>query len=109
MARNDDKKASLSEETGVTNGAAKDDPIDQVRKLLFGSARRQTDDNIRHVEARLDEMRIELLERVSVLESRIVELARGTESSRAATVDAIGAAIGQLGATIQSMSERRKA
>lgn len=109
MTRNDDKKAGMSEETGVPDVAAKDDPIDQVRELLFGSAKRQTDDNIRHVEARLDEMRAEMLDRISVLEARIVEFARETESDRAATVGAIGVAISQLGATIQSMSELRKA
>lgn len=112
LTRNVEKRVDMSQEVEAAAGAPKEDPIDQVRELLFGATKRQTDDTIRTVEQRLehrlDEIRSDMLERISVLESRLVELSRDTENNRAASVEAIGSAISQLGATIQSMAAGRK-
>ncbi|MFY9628415.1 MAG: hypothetical protein WAK03_09740 [Methylocystis sp.] len=53
-------------------------------------------------------MRADFLARFSALESRLVDLARDTEQNQAASVNAIGSAITQLGATVQNLSVRRK-
>jgi hypothetical protein len=98
----------MSEETAVADEATKEDPIDQVRELLFGATKRQTDNDIRHVEARIEDVRADLLERLASLETRLVDLARETERDRTETVSAIGAAISQLGVSIQAMSAGRK-
>lgn len=87
--------------------ATRSDPMDQVRELLFGETKRETQTNLRAVETRLDDVRADLLERISLLEARLVELARDTETNRANTVNAIGDAISQLGASIQAMSGKR--
>lgn len=90
------------------NGAVSADAIEQVRELLFGATKRETNDNLRHMEIRLEELRADFLERLSALEARLVETARDGERSQAASIEAIGGAIAQLGATIQNMSARRK-
>jgi len=89
-------------------GAGAPDPMDQVRELLFGEARRTTEQNFNALDSKLEAMRADFLARLSVLESRLADLARDTETNRAASVDAIGAAISQLGATVQNLSVRRK-
>ncbi len=103
-------KESAASEPRTENGAAAaaTDPIDQVRELLFGAAKRETHDNLHALEERVEEMRTDFLARLSALESRLIELARDTEKNQAASIDAIGGAIAQLGATIQTMSARRK-
>lgn len=108
MARTVERRATMSEETAAAEAATKEDPIDQVRELLFGATKRQTDNDIRHVEARIEEMRADFLERLATLETRLVDLARETDRDRTETVNAIGAAISQLGASIQAMSAGRK-
>lgn len=98
----------MAEDSQTGKAAAAVDPIDQVRELLFGQAKRETSENLKELEARMEEMRADFLARFSALETRLIELGRDTEKNQAASVDAIGGAIAQLGATIQSMSARRK-
>lgn len=91
----------------VENGATAD-AIEQVRELLFGATKRETDGSLRAIEEKIDTMRADFLARLSALESRLVDLARDTEQSQAASIEAIGGAIAQLGASVQNMSARRK-
>jgi hypothetical protein len=97
--------------TPGANGAARD-PMEQVRELLFGEAKRTTQDHMLAMEGRIEAMRADFLERLAALENRLVDLARETERNQTASVDAIGGAIAQLGASIQNMSknvdQRRK-
>jgi hypothetical protein len=92
----------------VENGAAAADPIEQVRDLLFGASKRATEDNLHAIEEKIEAMRADFLSRVASLESRLVDLARDTERDQAASIEAIGGAIAQLGATIQNMSAHKK-
>jgi hypothetical protein len=100
MARTDDELPG--------GGAGGPDPMEQVRELLFGEAQRSTEQSFQALDAKLEAMRADFLSRIAALESRLVDLARDTEHNRAASVDAIGAAISQLGATVQNLSVRRK-
>jgi len=84
------------------------DALAQVRELLFGETRRSTEDQIHALEARVDKLRDEMLDLVADLETRLNALRHDAEHNHATTVDAIGAAIGQLGATVQSLGLRRK-
>jgi len=97
-----------TEETPRAGNGAAIDPMDQVRELLFGEARRASDAQAHAIEQRLEAMRADFLERLATLESRLVDLARETERSQAASINAIGGAIAQLGATVQNMSARGK-
>lgn len=91
-----------------TERGAPPDPIDQVRELLFGATKRETDNQLSVIETKLEEMRTDFLARFSALEGQLADLARETENSQAEAIEAIGGAIAQLGATIQNMSARRK-
>lgn len=84
------------------------DAMAQVRELLFGETKRTTDERLRAIENRIEALHNEMLEHVMDLQTRLDTLARDTEHSQAATVDAIGGAIAQLGATVQNMSLKRK-
>ena len=66
--------------------------MEQVRELLFGDAVRSTEQHFRIIE-----------ERLAALEGKMVGLPR----EHAASIDAIGSAIAQLGATVQSLSVRK--
>jgi hypothetical protein len=87
---------------------APQDPMEQVRDLLFGDAQRSTERQFRAMDEKIEAMRRDFLERFTLLESLLDDLARETENSRMASVDAIGSAIAQLGATVQNLSARRK-
>lgn len=104
MAR---EKNQAEESPAIGNGAAPD-PMEQVRELLFGETRRANDHHLRSIEDRIEAMRADFMERLAALESRLVDLARETEQSQAASIDAIGGAIAQLGAAVQNMSVRKK-
>jgi len=92
-------------------GVARDpdpDPIDQVRELLFGATLRATDRQLNGVEASLEDMRADFHARFATLENRLTDLARDMEKSQAASIEAIGDAVAQLGVAIQGMSAGRK-
>ncbi len=89
-------------------GAPTVDPMEQVRELLFGEAKRTAEQNFQALDEKIEAMRADFLARFAELESRLVDLARDTEQNQAASVNAIGSAIAQLGATVQNLSVRRK-
>jgi hypothetical protein len=92
-----------------SDGADQAGVIDQVRELLFGATKRSTDDNLSHLDNKLEALRASMLERFSEVESRLADLARETERSQSQAIDNIGGAIQQLGASIRNMSGVRKA
>lgn len=100
MARNDDELPG--------GGVGVPDPMEQVRELLFGEARRSAEQNFTALEAKLEAMRADFLARFAALESHLADVGHESEKNRAASVEAIGAAISQLGATVQNLSVRRK-
>ncbi len=88
--------------------SAAPDPMEQVRELLFGEAKRTHEQNFHALDEKLEAMRADFLGRFTALESRLVDLSRETEDGRAASIDAIGSAIAQLGANVRNLSARRK-
>ncbi len=92
--------------------AHKDDAagvIDQVRELLFGEAKRSTEQGLRALEDRVEALTAAMQAQFSEVESRVADLARETERSQASAIDDIGSAIAHLGSTIRNMSGTRKA
>ncbi len=83
------------------------DPMEQMRELLFGATKRETDGQLDAIEARLDDMRTEFLARFEALESRLLEVALESEKSQGAALSAIGAAISDLGAAVSKMGVKR--
>lgn len=104
MARLKEEVATMAE-----NGHAMSvDAMEQVRELLFGETKRSTDQNLKSIDDKIEAMRADFQAQVSALETRLVELSCDTERTHLASIDAIGGAIAQLGATIQNMGARRK-
>ncbi len=89
-------------------GGVPADPMEQVRELLFGEARRSTEQNVQAVEQKLEEMRADFLARFAALDNRLAELARDAKRDQADSIDAIGAAIAQLGESVQKLGQQRK-
>lgn len=83
------------------------DPMEQMRELLFGATKRETDGQLAALELRFEEMRKEVLARFEALESRLLEISLESEKNQAASLDAIGEAIGELGAAVKKMGAKR--
>ncbi len=97
------------EETGVPSKQALPiDPMEQVRELLFGEAKRSAEQNFEALEAKIEAMRADFLARLAALESQITQLSRDTEENHSASLHAVGSAIAQLGATVQNLGSQRK-
>ena len=101
-------KGEAAELDEVAGAALALDPIEQVRELLFGEAKRTTEQNFQALDEKLGAMQADFLARFAALESRLVDLSRETEHNQAASIDAIGSAIAQLGANVQNLSVRRQ-
>jgi ABC-type phosphate transport system auxiliary subunit len=105
MARNNESAKSVSPDHEMPGPI--DQTIDQVRELLFGHEKRTTDTRLKDLdnkmEARLDALHKEMTARFNSVENQLAELARDTENRRLSAISDIGAAISQLGATVQKM------
>jgi hypothetical protein len=92
----------------ITDGARAADPMDQVRELLFGETKRSQEQNLQALEEKVESMRAEFLARFAALENRLAELARETKQDQALSIEAIGAAISQLGDSLQTLGRQRR-
>ncbi|HEY8163230.1 MAG: hypothetical protein ACR650_04910 [Methylocystis sp.] len=84
------------------------DPMEQMRELLFGATKRETERQICVLESKLDETRKDFLARFDALNSLILALAHETEKNRSDSITAIGGALVELGDKIKAMSEKQK-
>lgn len=108
------RDAQANDAAKAANGAATSgdhNTIEQVRELLFGSTKRgfeqHLDDLDKKVEARIADLRSELLDRLSALEARLIDAERESEAKRLASFKDIGAAIADLGSTINNLGSKR--
>ena len=105
MAKRDDVSGEATEKPAramTTPGATPAPTIDQVRELLFGEARRTTEQNFSALESRLDAFAGEMDRRLADIEKRMADLDNAAEDRRQSTVDMIGLAIADVGALIRS-------
>jgi hypothetical protein len=112
----DDMKPANSKSEALGDGAAEQaaaDPILQVRELLFGADKRATDSRLADLDAKLEkmigELRADMAQKFSEMESHVENLTRDVETRRLTSIDDIGAAISGLGATIRNMGAGAKA
>jgi hypothetical protein len=95
----------------ASNGAGEANTIDQVRELLFGGTRRSIEQQLADAETKIDaritELRAELLDRIATLEARLIDAQRHEESERGTAIRNIGTAIADLGATIGNLGASR--
>ncbi|MGE3644786.1 MAG: hypothetical protein AB7F96_13130 [Beijerinckiaceae bacterium] len=110
------RKESAAEDT--QNGAERNNAngsghdvtpvIDQVRELLFGDANRTIDTRLEALMAKVDRQHAEIMDRFAQIEARMVVLEKDVEDRRLASIEQIGEAIAQLGASVRNMSTAKK-
>lgn len=84
-----------------------DNTILQVRELLFGEDKRSTDRRLSDLDAKIDQLRADMSDRLTSIENLIAQLSADTEKRRLASVRDIGAAIADIGASVQKMGAAR--
>ena len=82
--------------------------VEQVRELLFGEKQRSNEQQHRDIEASIESLRRDMLERFAMLESRVADLDREVEARHASTIDGIGLALADLGAHVRKLAEPRR-
>ncbi len=102
-----DKPAAKIAETGA--GAADADTIDQVRELLFGATKRTTEARLDDIDRQIAMLRDDLAARFASLEARLTDQGRDTDVKHSRSIDNIGQAIAELGATIKALGTGGKA
>lgn len=101
MANENVKKMSAAAAEGVDN------TILQVRELLFGEDKRSTERRLADLDAKIDQLRADMSDRLTSIENLIAQLSADTEKRRLASVRDIGAAIAEIGASVQKMGAAR--
>ncbi|WP_424361988.1 hypothetical protein [Methylocystis parvus] len=82
------------------------DPMEQMRELLFGATKRETDKELAKLEQKLEAMRNEFAARCDALDARLAEYVRDAQKGQAESLAAIGGALTELGERIKAMSEK---
>jgi hypothetical protein len=99
-------KTEIEAELPVRNGAG---AIEQVRELLFGEVKRSTDSRLDDIDRKIELLRDDLAARFATLEARLADQGRNTETKHNQSIDNIGQAIAELGATIKALGTGGKA
>ena len=84
-----------------------DNTILQVRELLFGEDKRSTERRLADLDAKIDQLRADMSDRLTSIENLIAQLSADTEKRRLSSVRDIGAAIAEIGASVQKMGAAR--
>ena len=83
--------------------------IDQVRELLFGATKRSTETRLDDIDRQIALLRDDMSARFASLEAMLAQQGRDTDSKHNQSVDNIGQAIADLGATIRALGAGGKA
>lgn len=102
------EKADAKNGAGVMGGA---DPgaIDQVRELLFGETKRSTEARLDDIDRQIALLRDDMTARFASLEAMLSQQGRDTDVKHNKSIDNIGQAIAELGATIKALGTGGKA
>ena len=84
---------------------AADGTIDQVRELLFGPARRETDQRVQELHESINALRADMMSLFADLEARMADGDAAVERRHLSATQGIGSAIANLGAQILKISE----
>jgi hypothetical protein len=85
------------------------DPMEQMRELLFGVTKRETERQLSVLEAKLDDTRKEFIARFEALDTLVLELSQEGDKNRLESIADIGGAIAELGDRIKAMGAKGKA
>jgi hypothetical protein len=81
-----------------------DSVIDQVRELLFGSARRDSDKRIQELQDSVDALRADMMALFADIEGRMADGEAALERRHAVAAQGIGSAVAELGAQLLKLS-----
>jgi hypothetical protein len=101
--------AAAAPPAAVAETTAPADPatvIEQVRELLFGDHRRSTEGSLKGLEDRFAALTATVEARFADLERRLSETKAETDQARDSGVEAIGAAIAELGDKIKGLTAK---
>ena len=104
--RSEKAAAKQIDEAQALNGGI--GAIDQVRELLFGENKRATELRLDDIDRKIESLRDDMNARFASLEARLADQGRDAESRRLASIDSIGQAIADVGATIRAMGDGGK-
>lgn len=83
------------------NGAATSEPFDdkmhQIRELLFGETKRESDARLTGIEARMREFEQSVHRRLDIIQASIETLARDVGNDRKRSLDQLALSISELG------------
>ena len=99
----------LAKVAATSAGSADADTIDQVRELLFGATKRTTEARLDDIDRQIAMLRDDLAARFASLEARLADQGRDTDVKHSKSIDNIGQAISELGATIKALGTGGKA
>ncbi|MFO1168396.1 MAG: hypothetical protein U1E19_09825 [Rhodoblastus sp.] len=85
------------------------DTIDQVRELLFGATKRTTEARLDDIDRQIALLRDDISARFASLEAMLGQQGRDTDAKHNQSIDNIGQAIADLGATIRALGAGGKA
>jgi hypothetical protein len=84
------------------------DPMEQVRELLFGEAKRAHDTRLEEIAAALKLIEAQLSQRFEGIDTRIEQIAKSMRTEQNAAFKHIGTALADVGRRIASMGEKRE-
>lgn len=88
---------------GGSNGIASDaneNPMDQVRDLLFGQVQRGNDEKITELAERLEEMNTEIISRLEALDEKFTRITESLNDDRVQCMQEVGVGFAEIGKQI---------
>ncbi len=98
----------VQESVAASQSTTSADTIEQVRELLFGHEKRSAAQRDMAINDRLNALNADMLERIAMLESRLVETERALEAQHNAALENISSAISELGSRVGQMVTHRR-
>ena len=90
------------------NGSARRDPMDdkmeQIRELLYGEFKRDSDARIALIEARVRELEAGIHRKLDAIQARLDGLANDMKNDRAAAFDELASSVLELGERVRRIS-----
>lgn len=84
-------------QNGAASGEPFDDKMQQIRELLFGETKRESDARIALIEARVRELEQSMHRRLEAIQASIDTLARDVGNDRKRSLEQLAQSISELG------------
>lgn len=102
-------KSEAANGSAAAAAMAESGAIDQVRELLFGATKRTTEARLDEIDRQIALLRDDVNARFASLEAMLAQQGNDTDKKHSQSIDNIGQAIADLGATIRALGAGGKA